>query len=96
MRVIHSAMAEVKAIQPAVAQALLALGNPRGPLQQPESGSPTGASSSALSQAQERLHLEGKAAVRTPQASRDSLHQGMEKELQEQQELRARGQVFFR
>uniref|UniRef100_A0A674DX34 EvC ciliary complex subunit 2 n=1 Tax=Salmo trutta TaxID=8032 RepID=A0A674DX34_SALTR len=96
MRVIHSAMAEVKAIQPAVAQALLALGNPRGPLQQPESGSPTGASSSALSQAQERLHLEGKAAVRTLQASRDSLHQGMEKELQEQQELRARGQVFFR
>uniref|UniRef100_A0A674DY87 EvC ciliary complex subunit 2 n=1 Tax=Salmo trutta TaxID=8032 RepID=A0A674DY87_SALTR len=95
MRVIHSAMAEVKAIQPAVAQALLALGNPRGPLQQPESGSPTGASSSALSQAQERLHLEGKAAVRTLQASRDSLHQGMEKELQEQQELRARGQVFF-
>ncbi|XP_029538343.1 limbin isoform X1 [Oncorhynchus nerka] len=96
MRVIHSAMAEVKAIQPAVAQALLALGNPRDPLQQPESGSPIGASSSALSQAQERLHLEGKAAVRTLQASRDSLHQGMERELQEQQELRSRGQVFFR
>uniref|UniRef100_A0A8C7V4V2 EvC ciliary complex subunit 2 n=1 Tax=Oncorhynchus mykiss TaxID=8022 RepID=A0A8C7V4V2_ONCMY len=96
MRVIHSAMVEVKAIQPAVAQALLALGNPRDPLQQPESGSPIGASSSALSQAQERLHLEGKAAVRTLQASRDSLHQGMERELQEQQELRSRGQVFFR
>uniref|UniRef100_A0A8C7G6X7 EvC ciliary complex subunit 2 n=1 Tax=Oncorhynchus kisutch TaxID=8019 RepID=A0A8C7G6X7_ONCKI len=96
MRVIHSAMAEVKAIQPAVAQALLALGNPCDPLQQPESGSPIGASSSALSQAQERLHLEGKAAVRTLQASRDSLHQDMERELQEQQELRSRGQVFFR
>ncbi|CAB1354190.1 unnamed protein product [Coregonus sp. 'balchen'] len=97
MRVIHSAMAEVKAIQPAVTQALLALGNPRGPLQQPESGPPTRASSSsALSQAQERLHLEGKAAVRTLQASRDSLHQGMVRELQEQQELRARGWVFFR
>uniref|UniRef100_A0A4W5N1I5 EvC ciliary complex subunit 2 n=1 Tax=Hucho hucho TaxID=62062 RepID=A0A4W5N1I5_9TELE len=96
MRVIHSAMAEVKAVQPAVAQALLALGNPRGTLQQPESGAPTGANSSTLSQAQERLHLEGKAAVRTLQASRDSLHQGMERELQEQQELRARGQVFFR
>ncbi|XP_045079741.1 limbin isoform X2 [Coregonus clupeaformis] len=96
MRVIHSPMAEVKAIQPAAAQALLALGTPRGPFQQPEQGAHTGASSSNLSQAQERLHLDGKAAVRTLQASRDSLHQGMGRELQEQQELRAKGRAFYR
>ncbi|KAJ7999661.1 hypothetical protein DPEC_G00196720 [Dallia pectoralis] len=96
MRVIHSSMAEVKAIQAAATQALLDLGPPRGPNQQPGAKAPTGAGTSALSQAQERLHLEGKGAVRILQASRDSLRQGMMRELQGQLELRARGWAFFR
>ncbi|KAL0977810.1 hypothetical protein UPYG_G00161490 [Umbra pygmaea] len=96
MRAIHSSMAEVKAIQPAAIQALLALGPPHGPLQQPALESASGAGSSALSQAQERLQLEGKGAVRTLRASRDTLHQGLTRELQDQQELRARVGAFFR
>uniref|UniRef100_A0A3P8Y2B6 EvC ciliary complex subunit 2 n=1 Tax=Esox lucius TaxID=8010 RepID=A0A3P8Y2B6_ESOLU len=91
MRLIHSSMAEVKVIQ-AASQALLALGPP----QQPDAGATAGAGTSALSQAQERLHLEGKGAVRILQASRDSLRQGMMREQRAQLEMRARARAFFR
>ncbi|KAJ8390247.1 hypothetical protein AAFF_G00108160 [Aldrovandia affinis] len=88
MRAIHSAVAEVKAIQPGTAQALQGLGAPRFLLQQELVGG-------ALSEAQERLHQEGKAAVRTLQGTRDTLQDCMELELQEQQALRQRGRAFF-
>ncbi|XP_071750583.2 limbin-like [Centroberyx gerrardi] len=102
MRVIQSAMAEVKAIQPSASQALLALwppGAPRSLLQmEPESGpgQGQGQGSSALLQAQERLHQEGKAAVRTLRCTREALQVAMERELQQQTELRAHGRAFFR
>ncbi|KAG7461938.1 hypothetical protein MATL_G00196330 [Megalops atlanticus] len=88
MRVIHGAVAEVKGIQPAAAQALLGMGVPRFLLQQELVGS-------ALSEAQERLHQEGKAAVRTLQSTRDTLQDCMEQELREQQALRQQGRAFF-
>ncbi|KAG9345495.1 hypothetical protein JZ751_008639 [Albula glossodonta] len=88
MRAIHSAVVEAKAIQPSTAQALLGLGAPPFLLQQELVGA-------ALSEAQERLHQEGKAAVRTLQRTRDTLQDCMELELQEQQALRQRGRTFF-
>ncbi|KAM4613703.1 limbin-like [Polymixia lowei] len=102
MRVIQGAMAEVKAIQPSATQALLALwppGAPRSLLQmepEPGPGSGQGQGTSALHQAQEKLHQEGKAAVRTLRCTREALQEAMERELQEQRELRARGRAFFR
>ncbi|KAG5845618.1 hypothetical protein ANANG_G00141190 [Anguilla anguilla] len=88
MRAIHSAVAEVKALQPGAAQALLGLGAPRFLLQPELVGG-------AMPEAQERLQQEGKAAVRTLQSTRDALQDCMELELQEQQALRQRGRAFF-
>lgn len=102
MRVIQSAMAEVNAIQPSAAQALLNLwpaGAPHSLLQvEPESGpgQSQGQGASTLLQAQEKLHQEGKAALRTLRGTRDALQEAMEKELQQQRELRAQGRAFFR
>ncbi|MEQ2158924.1 hypothetical protein GOODEAATRI_017168, partial [Goodea atripinnis] len=50
---------------------------------------------SALLQGQERLHQDGKAALRTLSCTRESLQKGMEQELQEQKELRAHWRDFF-
>ncbi|XP_035282732.1 limbin-like isoform X1 [Anguilla anguilla] len=88
MRAIHSAVAEVKALQPGAAQALLGLGAPRFLLQPELVGG-------AMPEAQEWLQQEGKAAVRTLQSTRDALQDCMELELQEQQALRQRGRAFF-
>lgn len=89
MRAIHGAVAEVKGLQPGLAQALLGLGAPRFLLPQQEL---VGA---AMPEAQERLQQEGQAAVRTLQGTRDALQDCMELELQEQRALRRRSRAFF-
>lgn len=97
MRVIQGAINEVKAIQPSATHALLALLPPGAPhtLQQVETEA-GGQGASALLQGQEKLHQEGKAALRTLSCTRETLRQAMEKELQEQRELRAHCRAFFR
>uniref|UniRef100_A0A3P8RZM6 EvC ciliary complex subunit 2 n=1 Tax=Amphiprion percula TaxID=161767 RepID=A0A3P8RZM6_AMPPE len=103
MRVIQGAIADVKAIQPSAAQAMLTLlppGEQRSLLQvepDPAAGvQASGQGASALLQGQERLHQEGKAALRTLSCTREALQEAMEKELQEQKELRADCRDFFR
>ncbi|XP_028262741.1 limbin-like isoform X2 [Parambassis ranga] len=102
MRVIQSAVADVKAIQPSAAQAVLTLlpsGVQRSLLQvEPESGQgqPSGQGANTLLQGQERLHQQGKAALRTLSCTREALQEVMEKELQEQKELRTHCRDFFR
>ncbi|XP_067360370.1 limbin-like isoform X2 [Channa argus] len=96
MRVIQSAIAAVKAIQPSASQAMLKLlppGAERSLLQlEPEAGP----GASTLVQGQERLHQEGKAALHTLSCTREALQDAMERELQEQRELRGRCRAFFR
>ncbi|XP_023147890.2 limbin [Amphiprion ocellaris] len=103
MRVIQGAIADVKAIQPSAAQAMLTLlppGEQCSLLQvepDPAAGvQASGQGASALLQGQERLHQEGKAALRTLSCTREALQEAMEKELQEQKELRADCRDFFR
>uniref|UniRef100_A0A3P9MW87 EvC ciliary complex subunit 2 n=1 Tax=Poecilia reticulata TaxID=8081 RepID=A0A3P9MW87_POERE len=102
MRGIQGVMADVKAIQPAAAQAVLTLLPPgaKHPVLQvePEAGpgKSAGQGGGTLLQGQERLHQEGKAALRTLSCTRQSLQEGMEQELQEQKELRAHWRDFFR
>ncbi|XP_017278421.1 limbin [Kryptolebias marmoratus] len=102
MRVIQGAIADVKAIQPSAAQAVLALlppGEKHLMLQvesESGSGNTTGQGASALLQGQERLHQEGKAALHTLSSTREALQDAMEKELQEQKELRTHWRDFFR
>lgn len=102
MRVIQGAITEVKAIQPSASQALLTLLPPEGQrslLQvEPEAGpgQAQGPGASTLLQGQERLHQEGKAALRTLSCTREALREAMERELQEQRELRAHCRAFFR
>lgn len=102
MRVIQGAITEVKAIQPSATQALLTLSPPgaqRSLLQvEPEAGpgQAQGQGASALLQGQEKLHQEGKAALRTLSCTREALREAMERELQEQRELRAHCRAFFR
>lgn len=103
MRLIQSAVTEVKAIQPSAAQDLLALLPPGRHPSLPEfetgsggQGGQGGQGGSALLQGQERLHQEGKAALRTLSSTRGSLQEAMEQELQEQRELRAQCRAFFR
>ncbi|KAM9759636.1 limbin-like [Menidia menidia] len=102
MRVIQGAIADIRSIQPSAAQALQTLLPPgvKHPQLQVESevgtGQATGQGTSALLQGQERLHQEGKAALRTLSCTREALQEAMEKELQEQRELRARCRDFFR
>ncbi|XP_076601810.1 limbin-like [Chaetodon auriga] len=95
MRVIQGAITEVKAIQPSAAQALLTLlppGAQRSLLQvEPEAGQ----GASTLLQGQEKLHQEGKAALRTLSCTREALQKAMERELQEQRELRSHSRAFF-
>ena len=102
MRVIQGAITEVKAIQPSAAQALLTLlppGAQRSMLQvEPEAGAgpAQGQGGSALLQGQEKLHQEGKAALRTLSCTREALREAMDRELQEQRALRAHCRAFFR
>lgn len=103
MRVIQSAVNEVKAIQPSAAQDLLTHlppGMPRTLLQiEPETGGPgqgQGQGASSLLQGQEKLHQEGKAALHTLRCTREALREAMERELQEQRERRAHSRAFFR
>ncbi|XP_035008862.1 limbin isoform X2 [Hippoglossus stenolepis] len=102
MRVIQGAIAEVKAIQPSVTQALptpLPPGTHLSLLQvDPEQGAGQvqGQGASTLLQGQERLHQEGKAALRTLSGTREALQEAMERELQEQREIRAQSRAFFR
>ncbi|XP_044036940.1 limbin-like isoform X2 [Siniperca chuatsi] len=101
MRVIQGAITEVKAIQPTATQAMLTLSPPgtqRSMLQveaEAGPGQPPGQGASAVLQGQERLHQEGKAALRTLSCTRESLREAMERELQEQRELRAHCRAFF-
>ncbi|XP_051931737.1 limbin-like isoform X1 [Hippocampus zosterae] len=96
MRVIQSSMADVKAIQPSTMQALLTILPPsmqHSLLQvEPEAGQ----GGSTLLQGQEMLHQEGKVALHTLSTTRESLNRAMERELQEQKELRAHCREFFR
>ncbi|XP_077582436.1 limbin-like isoform X1 [Stigmatopora nigra] len=96
MRVIQSSMADVKAIQPTTTQALLAMLPPsvQHSLLQVESES--GQGGSALLQGQERLQQEGKSALHTLSTTRERLNRAMERELQEQKEIRAHCRAFFR
>lgn len=103
MRVIQSAVNEVKAIQPSAAQDLLTLlppGIPHTLLQiEPEAGGPgqaQGQGVSSLQHGQEKLHQEGKTALHTLSCTREALREAMEKELQEQRERRAHSRAFFR
>lgn len=102
MRVIQGAITDVKAIQPSATQALLTLlppGAQHSLLQvEPEAGlgQAQGQGASALLQGQERLHHEGKAALRTLSCTREALREAMERELQEQRGLRAHCRAFFR
>lgn len=96
MRVIQGAIAEVKAIQPSATQAVLSLLPPgaQGSLLQVEPEPGSGANSHL--QGQERLHQEGKAALQTLSCTRDALQDAMEREVQEQRELRECCRAFFR
>ncbi|XP_076005966.1 limbin-like [Genypterus blacodes] len=98
MRVIQGALAEVKAIQPSAVQTLLSLWPPgaQRSLLQVEAEEAQGPAGGALLQAQERLHQEGKAALHTLRCTREALQEAMERELQEQRELRAHCRAFFR
>lgn len=102
MRVIQGAIADLKAIQPSATQAVLALLPPEEQhfLLQMEaeegSGQALGQGGSALLVGQERLHQEGKAALRILSCTREALKEAMEKELQDQKALRTRCRDFFR
>lgn len=102
MRVIQGAITEVKAVQPTATQALLTLLPPGAQCSQlqvePEAGpgQAHGQGASGLLQGQERLHQEGKAALRILSYTREALREAMERELHEQRELRAHCRAFFR
>ncbi|XP_029989474.1 limbin isoform X2 [Sphaeramia orbicularis] len=102
MRVIQGTIAEVKAIQPSATQTLLTLLPPeeqRSLLQvEPEAalGQGQGQGANGLLQGQEKLHQEGKTALRTLRCTRETLQKAMENELQEQRELRTQCRAFFR
>ncbi|XP_034539424.1 limbin-like isoform X2 [Notolabrus celidotus] len=97
MRAIQGAITDLKAIQPSANQAILSLlppGAQRSLLQtEPEAGAGQGVST--LLQGQEKLHQEGKAALRTLSCTREALREAMERELQEQRELRSNCRAFF-
>ncbi|XP_045932132.1 limbin-like isoform X2 [Micropterus dolomieu] len=101
MRVIQGAITEVKAVQPTATQALLTLLPPGAQCSQlqvePEAGpgQAHGQGASGLLQGQERLHQEGKAALRILSYTREALREAMERELHEQRELRAHCRAFF-
>ncbi|XP_034725088.1 limbin-like [Etheostoma cragini] len=101
MRMIQGAITEVKAIQPSATQGLLTLlppGAQRSLLQVEPEGGPgqaQGQGASALLQGQEKLHQEGKAALRTLSCTREALRDAIQRELQEQRALRAQCRAFF-
>ncbi|RVE72391.1 hypothetical protein OJAV_G00039950 [Oryzias javanicus] len=101
MGVIQGALAEAKTIQPSAAEAMLALLPPGAKLPsvppEPEGGprQAMGQGTGAVLQGQERLHQEGKAALRTLSCTREALQRAMEEELQQQKELRRCCREFF-
>lgn len=100
MRVIQGAVTEVRGIQPSATQALLSLMPPGAPhsllQEETEAGQAQGQGASTLLQGQEKLHQEGKAALRTLSCTREALRDAMEKELLEQREVRVQCRAFFR
>ncbi|XP_026163796.1 limbin isoform X2 [Mastacembelus armatus] len=102
MRVIQSAIAEVKGIQPSATAAVLSLlpsGAQHSLLQAETEPGPVpapGQGASTLLQGQERLHQEGKAALKTLSCTREALQEAMERELHEQRKLRVHCRAFFR
>ncbi|XP_058488255.1 limbin-like [Solea solea] len=103
MRVIQGAIAEVKSILPSTAQALqtsLPSGTQLSLMQveseQGAAGQAPGQGASGFLQGQERLHQEGKAALRTLSCTREALQEAMDRELQEQKKIRENCRAFFR
>ncbi|XP_041132325.1 limbin-like isoform X2 [Polyodon spathula] len=93
MRLIQSACSEIKSIQPRITQELSSLGAPRLALQ--HAGSKHQLMAGVLSEAQERLHKEGKNALKVLQKTRDKLQEQLELEMKEQQALRQSGRSVF-
>ncbi|KAM9408114.1 limbin-like [Pholidichthys leucotaenia] len=101
MRVIQGAIADARATQLSATQAVLTLLPPgeqhlllqAEPEDMPVQAQLQGASS--LLHGQEKLHQEGKVALRILSSTREALKEAMEKELQKQKELRARCRDFF-
>ncbi|XP_028809460.1 limbin-like isoform X2 [Denticeps clupeoides] len=89
MHMIHVVMPELKGIPAATAQTLLSLGVPRG-LLQGEVGA------GVVTQAQEKLHSQGKAAASRLKEARHQLQEQREQELQKQRDLRTHTAAFFR
>ncbi|KAK6493552.1 limbin-like isoform X1 [Huso huso] len=93
MRLIQSACSEIKSIQPRITQELSSLGAPRLALQ--HAGAKHQLMAGVLSEAQERLHKEGKNALKVLQKTRDKLQEQLELEMKEQRALRQRGRSVF-
>uniref|UniRef100_A0A8C6NU16 EvC ciliary complex subunit 2 n=1 Tax=Nothobranchius furzeri TaxID=105023 RepID=A0A8C6NU16_NOTFU len=102
MRVIQGAIADIKAIQPSAAQAVLSLLPPgaKQPVLQvepdPGPGKTSAQGAGGVLQGQERLQQEGKAALHTLICTRETLQEAMENELQNQREIRTHWRNFFR
>uniref|UniRef100_A0A1A8NB02 Ellis van Creveld syndrome 2 n=1 Tax=Nothobranchius pienaari TaxID=704102 RepID=A0A1A8NB02_9TELE len=101
MRVIQGAIADIKAIQPSAAQAVLSLLPPgaKQPVLQvepdPGPGKTSAQGAGGVLQGQERLQQEGKAALHTLICTRETLQEAMENELQNQKEIRTHWRNFF-
>uniref|UniRef100_A0A8C4RQ95 Limbin n=1 Tax=Erpetoichthys calabaricus TaxID=27687 RepID=A0A8C4RQ95_ERPCA len=82
MRLVQSAITEIKGIQPKISQELLSLGLPRHAVQ--NIGWKHELITGALPEAQEKLHKEGKIAVKVLQKTRETLQNQLDVEVKEQ------------
>ncbi|KAM9814002.1 limbin-like [Neosynchiropus ocellatus] len=102
MRVIQSSVAEVKAVQTSTRQALLQVLPPgeQSLLHQEDQegscGANQGSGHNALLQCQEKLKREGEAAFEALSRTRQTLLEALNRELQEQKDIRAQFRRFFR
>ncbi|XP_053723591.1 limbin-like [Synchiropus splendidus] len=102
MRVIQSSVAEVKAVQTSTREALLRVlpQGEQGLLHQEDQEAPSGASQGSghntLLQCQEKIKREGEAAFETLSRTRQTLLEALNRELQEQKDIRALFRKFFR
>ncbi|KAG2466088.1 LBN protein, partial [Polypterus senegalus] len=94
MRLLQSAITEIKGIQPKISQELLSLGLPRHAVQ--NIGLKHELITGALPEAQEKLHKEGKIAVKVLQKTRETLQNHLDVEVKEQQDLRMREKSIFK
>ncbi|XP_051784166.1 limbin-like [Erpetoichthys calabaricus] len=94
MRLLQSAITEIKGIQPKISQELLSLGLPRHAVQ--NIGWKHELITGALPEAQEKLHKEGKIAVKVLQKTRETLQNQLDVEVKEQQDLRMREKSIFK